>query len=284
MVSITHFTDPACPWAFSAEPRLRRIAWLYGDQLTWETRMVVLSESVEEFAEKGFDTTKQAASLKTMAGRFEMPIDWSERAAMAATVGVCRAVVAARLHGPEGSSERLLRRLRVDGMAGAQLDAPETLEGAAREAGIDPPALEEWLSRDDVEEALRADMDAARDPDPGALALVHKLAPAGEGHRYTCPSLELRTDATTVAAPGFQPVESYEVAISHLAPELERRADPESAEAVLAWAGIPLATVEVAVVSGGDVADVHAELSASGARFEPVGADGYWALEPRIVR
>lgn len=276
-VAITHFTDPGCPFAFSAEPRMRRLQWLYGDQLAWETRMVVLTESADEYAAEGMDTAKQAASYKRLAGRYGMPFDWSERAAMAATAGPCRAVVAARLHGPDGASDRLLRRLRVLAMGGAQLDAPETLERAAREAGLDPAALAGWLEDPAVEDALRGDMAAARAPDPGALALVDKLAPAGDGYRYTCPSLELRTDAMTVAAPGFQPVESYEVAISHLAPEIERRADPASAQEILAWAGLPLATAEVAAVGGGEDADVRIELASGGARFEPVGADGYWS-------
>jgi len=278
MVAITHFTDPACPWAFSAEPRLRRLEWLYGDQLAWETRMVVLSESVEEYEEKGFDTAKQAAEFKTMAGRFGMPIDWRERAAVPATIGVCKAVVAARLNGPEGVEDRLLRRLRVTGMAGAQLDAPETLERSAREAGLDPSALDGWLADDAVEQALRDDMAAARDPDPSALSLLHKLAPAGDGHRYTCPSLELEAEGMTVIAPGFQPVESYEVAVAHLAPDLERRADPASPAEVLAWAGIPLATVEVAAVCARDTTEVRGALAASGAAYEPVGDDGYWSL------
>jgi predicted DsbA family dithiol-disulfide isomerase len=223
MVTITHFTDPGCPWAFSAEPRLRRIDWLYGEQLRWETRMVVLAESAEDWEEKDFDTTKQAKSYRRMAERFEMPFEWSERPSMAATIVPCRVVVAARLHGPEGAAHRLLRRLRVNGMGGTQLDAPATIERATREAGLEPDALAGWLEDPAVEAALREDMAAARDPDPTALALDHKLAAAGEGRRYSCPSLELRTEAMTVVVPGFQPVESYEVAISHLAPELERR-------------------------------------------------------------
>jgi 2-hydroxychromene-2-carboxylate isomerase len=55
--------------------------------------------------------------------------------------------------------------------------------------------------------------------------------------------------------------------------ELERRADPASVEEVLAWAGMPLATAEIAAVCG---RDVRAEL-AQAARFEPVGGDGYWS-------
>jgi predicted DsbA family dithiol-disulfide isomerase len=278
MVTITHFTDPGCPWAFSAEPRLRRIDWLYGEQLAWETRMLVLSESADDYEEKGFDTAKQASSYKKMADWFGMPIEWSERPAMAATIVACRPVVAARLHGPAGAADRLLRRLRVNGMGGNQFDDPATIERATREAGLDPDTLAGWQEDPAVEAALREDMAAARDPDPTALALDHKLAPAGDGRRYTCPSLELRTETMTVVTPGFQPVESYEVAISHLAPELERRDDPGSVEEVLAWAGIPLATVEVAEVRGGSVTDVRAELAASGAGFEPVAADGYWSL------
>lgn len=278
-VTITHFTDPACPFAFSAEPRLRRIEWLYGDQLTWETRMVVLAESREEYVQKGLTPAMLAGGLRKLATAHGMPIDWTEREAVASTVDACRAVVAARLHGPDGASERLLRRLRVLVMADeGLLDDPATIERAAREAGIDPEELTRWTAQDDVEAALRADMDAARDPDPAALALVHKLAPAGDGHRYTCPSLELRTEEMTVAAPGFQPTESYEVAISHLAPGLERRADPQSAEEVLAWAQVPLATAEVAAVMGIETSEAHLELAALDARFDPAGADGYWSL------
>ena len=34
-VDITLFTDPACPFAFSAEPVRQRLRWHYGDQLRW---------------------------------------------------------------------------------------------------------------------------------------------------------------------------------------------------------------------------------------------------------
>jgi len=279
-VSVTHFTDPACPFAFSAEPRLRRIEWLYGDQLQWETRMVVLAESREEYAEEGMTPTKVASGYRKLAGKHGMPIDWSEREAVAATKDACRAVVATRVHAGEDASRRLLRRLRVLVMAGeGLLDDPQTIARAAREAGLDPAELERWGAEPAVEAALQADMAAAREPDPAALALVHKLAPAGEGHRYTCPSLVLSTDGTTVAAPGFQPTESYELALSHLAPGLERRADPQSAREVLEWAGAPLATAEVAAVMGSAPDEVHLELAALDARFDPVGADGYWSLQ-----
>ncbi len=45
---------------------------------------------------------------------------------------------------------------------------------------------------------------------------------------------------------------------------------------MLAWAGIPLATAEVAAVCDREIPDVRAELART-ARFEPVGGDGYWS-------
>jgi hypothetical protein len=128
-------------------------------------------------------------------------------------------------------------------------------------------------------------MRAARSPSPASRAQDYKLGGPEEERRYTCPSYELLRDADPPAdwptarrvdLPGFRPVEAYEAAIANLAPELTRRPDPETAAEVLAWAGVPLATVEVAAVMDREPADVRGEL-ARGARFEPVGVDGYWS-------
>jgi hypothetical protein len=120
-----------------------------------------------------------------------------------------------------------------------------------------------------VEVALREDMAAARAPSVASLALDHKLAAAGDlGFRYTCPSYEIeRTGGggwPRFDVPGFQPVEVYEAAIANLAPELDRRAAPESVEEVLAWAGEPLAAAEVAAICGMSLAEAEAELAQVG--------------------
>ncbi len=111
LIRIENFTDPACPFAWSAEPALRRLAWLYGEQLAWTPRMVVLAERVEDYLDKGFTTDKLAAGMTMIAERYGMPIDTSERPRMFATVGAARAVVAARVHAPD-RADALLRRLR----------------------------------------------------------------------------------------------------------------------------------------------------------------------------
>ena len=33
---VREFTDPSCPYAFSAEPARLRLKWRYGDRIDWE--------------------------------------------------------------------------------------------------------------------------------------------------------------------------------------------------------------------------------------------------------
>jgi len=53
-ITITEYTDPGCPFAWSAEPARRRVDWLYGDQLRWELRMVGLSDDGAAVERAGF--------------------------------------------------------------------------------------------------------------------------------------------------------------------------------------------------------------------------------------
>src|SRR4051812_17514679 len=156
-VCITEYTDPGCPWAYSAEPFRRRLAWLYGDELTFERRLVGLAETPEEYEEKGFTPAQQSHAFMRIARDHGMPIDTRERPRMAATVPACRAVVAARLHAPD-HEVALLRALRLRHFGGQLLDEPDTIDGAARDVGIDPGELARWTAGEDVERALRADM------------------------------------------------------------------------------------------------------------------------------
>src|SRR5438270_12935867 len=107
-VKITEFTDPGCPWAYSAEPFRRRLEWLYDDQVEWEARMVVLAQAPDEYLERGFTPDKQAQAFKRISRDHGMPINTHERPRMAATAPACRAVVATRLYAPE-KARSLLR-------------------------------------------------------------------------------------------------------------------------------------------------------------------------------
>jgi predicted DsbA family dithiol-disulfide isomerase len=277
-VCITEYTDPGCPWAYSAEPFRRRLSWLYGDRLEWRVCMVGLAESPDEYVDRGFTPERQSSAFTMIARDHGMPIDTSVRPRMAATVPACRAVVAARLHAPD-KMRRLLRRLRVRHFSGELLDAAETIAGAATDAGLDPADLERWSAGDDVEAALREDMVAARHPIEAAKVLDAKLANWSGGRRYTCPSYEIVRveDGVRLAVPGFQPFAVYDVVTANLVPGVDRREPPASVEQVLAWTGTPLATKEVAVVCDIEFAQARERLGRV-ASEQHVGADGFWSL------
>jgi predicted DsbA family dithiol-disulfide isomerase len=277
-LKITEYTDPGCPFAWSAEPARRRVQWLFGQQLSWELCMVGLSEHASDYEDKGFTPERLSTSFRRLSEQHHMPMDFSLRPRMAATLPACRAVVAVRRHLPEQEAS-MLRALRVLHFSGSLLDAPETLAAAAEQAGVEPSDLETWMAEPETEDQLAADLEAAREPTPGALAMVHKLAANGDdGHRYTCPSYEIqRADKVSLSVPGFQPVAAYEVAIANLAPEAKRREDPSDVREVLEWADGPLATAEVAAVCQISLEDARAQLGAV-AEEQHIGFDGIWHL------
>jgi predicted DsbA family dithiol-disulfide isomerase len=277
-VRITEFTDPACPWAFAAEPSRRRLDWLYGDDIEWRPRMVGLHESGEEAEEKGLTPSAQARGLEQIALAQRMPIDTSERPRAAGTLPACAAVVAVRRHAPE-CERMLLRRLRVRHFSGELLDERATRAAAASDTGIGADDLESWIGEPETDRQLREDMAAARAPVAAARVLDDKLANWSGGRRYTCPSYEIErlSDGVRIAVPGFQPFAVYDVILANLVPGVERRDPPESAEEVLRWSKTPLATQEVAVVRDIPFEKAREELGHVAEECH-VGFDGFWDL------
>ncbi|MBC7643754.1 MAG: DsbA family protein [Thermoleophilia bacterium] len=278
LVNIVHFTDPGCPFAFSAERQMRQLEWHYGDQVAVEMRMIVLADSAEEYEAKGFTAELMQKALTNLQQQYDMPISLELRERMSATRDACLAFVAARIHAPE-KSVRLLREMRVLTMGGKLLDDPETVTLAAGNSGIDASDLAGWVEEPATVAALKADWNAARHPHESAVTLSYKLAKWSEGWRYTAPSLVISTSPDdAIVVPGFQPIEAIDVAIAHVAPWVSRRANAETVDEVLAWADFPLATAEIAAVRGKSIDATRAELLELGAQYDEVGADGYWML------
>src|SRR3954470_17932623 len=92
-LTIREFTDPACPFAFSAEPARLKLLWLYGDQIEWRLRMIVLSEPAPDYIPKNYTPERQREALEAIQRQYGMRIDPRRRPRMMATVHACRAVV-----------------------------------------------------------------------------------------------------------------------------------------------------------------------------------------------
>jgi hypothetical protein len=240
--------------------------------------MVVLSEDTAELEERGFGVEQLSGAYRAIARDHGMPIDTSERPRMAASRPACEAVVAARLHAPD-HTRAVLRSLRVRNFAGELLDAPATIAGAAADAGLDHVSLGFWMAGGDVRAAIEEDKALARAPIPAARVLDHKLANWSGGMRYTCPSYEIvrKSDGVRIAVPGFQPFAVYDTILANLVPDLGRRVPPAGVGEVLAWAGYPLASKEVAVVAGLEVWEAREALGRV-ATERHVGADGFWSM------
>jgi len=280
-VTVTIFTDPGCPFGFNAQRQDLQLRWTYGEHADVRVRMIVLKERSLPFEPGGhLSPAKMVANAKALRDEHGMPMAVRTPDRLPATRPACKAVVGARLDGGESAGDRLLRAIRVRvHSAGEIIDEPATLLAAAADAGVSEAALRGWLESDAVEAELVEEMAAARAPVPEALALPHKLAREGEdGWRYTASSTIVESGERRAAAPGFQPWAAYEVAFGSGAPELPRRAPPETAEELLAWAPYPLATAEVAAVRGISIKRARAELEASPATLAPYANDGYWAL------
>ena len=277
-LTITDYTDPGCPCAWSAEPYRRRLQWLYGDPLEWQVRMVVLADDGSVYEDKGFTAERMSDSFRNLGARYHMPIDTSLRPRMAGTIPACRAVVAVRRHRPELEAA-LLRALRVLHFAG---EAARRAVHAARPpsaSGWTPPTSRPgWPSRD---RALLARTSPRRATPRRRAGAGPQLAPSEGGRRYTCPSYEIvraRQATAGRVVPGFQPFAAYEVAVANVAPDASRREDPADVLELLDWAGEPLATREVAVVC--EIGhDRRPRAARPRRRRGHLGFDGLWHLD-----
>jgi protein-disulfide isomerase-like protein with CxxC motif len=288
-ISTTLYTDPACPWGYSASPALRVLEWRYGAQLDWRLAVIGLTESADQYVARGFTPLRMARGTASFR-RFGMPFALEPKARASATARACRAIVAARLNQP-GSEWKALRALQL-----MQFTTPLILEDDVRVSavvaaatGIPSAAILEALDSPAVTEAYERDREEARSAAGTAAERQDKTAVTDEGiARYTAPSLIFERGGSRLVAGGFQPVEAYDVLVSNLDPAIERRGAPGDAAEVLEAFPDGLTTQEVAAImtSGNDRVDREAaelallELVSNGriARIG-LGDDAVW-LDP----
>lgn len=276
-IDITLYTDPACPWGYSALPALRGLEWRYGDQLRWRLVLIGLTESASQYEARGYSPLSSAQGLVGFR-RYGMPLAPQVRARLIATSPACRAIVAARLDAP-GREWEVLRRLQLAQFTSAML--LDDLDDLRVHVGT----LVDRIGDEDVLAAYESDRREARTAAGGPGELQGKTADTDGAVRYTAPSLVVRRGEATLEAAGFQPLEAYDVLVANLHPGLDRRRPPESVAEVLAAFPGGLTTQEVAatMVHGNDAPDRRRaeqqllELCATGAaRREPLGDDAAW--------
>jgi 2-hydroxychromene-2-carboxylate isomerase len=257
-IRATLYTDPACPWAYSATPALTVLRWRYRDQLDWRLVTIGLREQAGE-PSSSYTPARQAAGSRRFRDRYGMPITAAPRPRPVATGRACRAIVAARLAHP-GREFAVQRALAFAWFNSSDLlDEDQGIAAAlAGVEGIDAAALAAALDSDAVGVAYAADRAQARSAAGGATEFQGKAAISDGLVRYTAPSVIFEgADGRALEAGGFQPLEAYDVLIANLDVTLERSGPPEQGPLELhEHFGDGLCTQEVAVLLAGNLIDV----------------------------
>jgi 2-hydroxychromene-2-carboxylate isomerase len=256
-INTTLFTDPACPWAYSEIPALRVIDWRYGSQLDWRLVMIGLTESAQQYIDRGYTTLRSARSHAAFR-RYGMPFSPRPKARVSATARACRAIESARLIEP-GSEWAALRALQL-----LQFTTPLVLDDdesvarvVAAATGHDADAIRAALDSAETTEAYERDRAEARSAGGSAAELQGKTASTDGAVRFTASSVTFERDGVRLVAGGFQPVAAYDVLIANLDPSLERRGAPEGPAELLAQYPDGLTTQEIAALlaEGNDAPD-----------------------------
>jgi 2-hydroxychromene-2-carboxylate isomerase len=260
-ISVTHFTDPGCPWAYSASPALAVLHWRYGDQLDWRLVTIGLTEQAQQYIDRGYTPDRAARGYLTFRRRWGMPFATEPRPRMVGTGRACRAIVATRLHSPE-REYAAFRALQFGWFTTPLVmdDDADIARALESVPGLDALEVVRALDAPEVTEAYEADRAEARTAEGGPTHFQGKAAQTDGRVRYTAPSLTFDAGERRLEAGGFQPVEAYDVVIANLDPTLHRRPAPEDPlEAVEAFPdGLVTAEVAAVMAAGNDAADAEA--------------------------
>jgi protein-disulfide isomerase-like protein with CxxC motif len=284
-IEATLYSDPVCPWAYSAHPALRVLEWRYRDGLRWRLVLIGLHETTERMLARGFDPLRSALG-QTGFRRYGMPFAPAPKERLAASARACRAVVACRLHAP-GTEFRAFKALQLANFTTpVLLDDDDALAGVLDAVdGVDGTAIVRLIDGADVVAAYEEDKADARTAAGSPSELQGKTAQSDGPVRYTAPSVVFELDGRRVEAGGFQPVEAYDVLVANLDPSIDRTPPPDDPAPLLELFADGLTTQEVAALlaRGNDAPDRVAaermllELVAAGrASRRPAGDDAVW--------
>jgi 2-hydroxychromene-2-carboxylate isomerase len=285
-IRTTLYSDPACPWAYSATPALSVLRWRYRDQLDWSLVTIGLRDTTDALGASGYSTARQATGSRRFRDRYGMPFAAAPRTRLVATGRACRAVVASRLAHP-GREFAVLRALAFAWFnSSLLLDEDAAIAAALAEIdGIDAGALVAALDSAEVNDAYEADKAQARSAAGGPTEFQGKAAVSDGLVRYTAPSVIFEADRRRLEAGGFQPLEAYDVLLANLDTTLRRLGPPEDPLELLEYFSEGLCTEEIAVLLADNLIDVDRAAAEDGllalladgrATRTPLGDDAIW--------
>jgi 2-hydroxychromene-2-carboxylate isomerase len=292
-LSATHYSDPGCPWAYSASPALAVLYWRYGDAIDWRLVTIGLTESGAQYEARGYTPARSARGYRAFR-RYGMPFATEPRSRIPGTSRACRAIVATRLGDP--ANEYAAFRALQFGWFTTPLVLDEDADIAQalqRVPGLDVDAVVGAIDEPAVIEAYDADRAEARTAAGGATELQGKAANTDGPVRFTAPSVVFEgVEGRRLEAGGFQPVEAYDVVVANLDPAIERRDPPENPLEALGTVPFGLTTQEVAAVMtrGNDMPDRAAAedaligLAAGGSAVRvPLADDALWVARAQAA-
>ncbi len=248
-------TDPACPWSWASEPKLRRLLWELGDAVDprWVMGGMARSIGTDEHPDR-------IATWLQAAGESRMPLDprlWTQ-GGISSSYPACQAIVAACEQGPEAAG-RYLRRIREGLMVERKrLDHAEALIAEAGAAGLDVARFEVDLRSNAVLEAFGAHLEEVRRV-PVEAREQDGVGSTGEIERVSFPSLSfVGEDGARHGVYGWQPYERYLEAAAAAGVRPAERPRPSPLEVVERFGRC--ATREVEEVTGRPRVVVEAEL------------------------
>ena len=287
-ITAIHFTDPACPWAYSARPAHARLRWRFGDQIEWRLVLIGLSESAEAYEARGYTPQRLLDAQHRFADRFGMPYSFELKPRMSGTSRACRAIVAAR-ELDTALGEAALRALQLMHFATpGLLDDDDDLRAALADVpALDADAVVGRIDDPDLVAIYETDRALARSAAGSPTHAQGRFSTSDGPVRYTAPSVIFEAEhGRRFEVGGFQPFEAYDTALANLDVALDRRPAPGDVAEALTEFPDGLTTAELASVMrptdlvGADLeatAEQLAEAAQAGAVLrEPAGADAVW--------
>jgi predicted DsbA family dithiol-disulfide isomerase len=239
-LTVSEYTDPACPWAWGSEAKFARLRGLLapaGDAVAWRRVYGILFDEGEAPAP---DPAAEAAwyleELREISGHTGAPCPSRLEWVAATSWPMALAAKAAECQGP-AVAEAVLHRLRTTTFVdGRPADSTARVLTALRElAGLDLDLLAADAASAEILEAVRRDHAETRSPCAEVFAITERsrhpgrAKPLGEtpadGYRYALPTLVFEGAGGRAVAAGWRTGAEYLAAMRRAAPGVSELCD-----------------------------------------------------------